>query len=101
MVDIYTGNFYGPLGNFPALVHVGEFLVNISGGVSTVNKPTVEATVQKYVEIVDDHYDDVLVDVEGCVDRKVFRKFLEKQGTSLRFFPTGFQLAGKLKHLLK
>lgn len=51
--------------------------------------------VGKYVKTVNEHYDYVLVDFEGCFDIRVFIAFLEKQGTALRFIPTGAHWANK------
>lgn len=77
------------------MLHVDEFSLKISGGVFTSKKTSAEEMVRKYVETIDEYYENVLVDLEGCFDSKVFRAFLEKQGTGLRFVPTGAHWANK------
>lgn len=53
MVYTDTDYFDIPQGKFTGVVHVDVLLVNNSEGVLTINKPTVEAIVRKYVGIVD------------------------------------------------
>lgn len=77
------------------MLHVDEFSLKISGGVFTSAQPSAEEMVRKYVETIDEYYENILVDLEGCFDSKIFNTFLEKQGTGLRFVPTGAHWANK------
>lgn len=58
-------------------------------------KRTSSYMVRKYAEVVDEHYKDVLVDLEGCFDSGRFKDFLEKIGTGLHFVPNGAHWAYK------
>ena len=95
VADMDTGSFECPSGKVTGVVHVDEFSGKISGGLFSMAKPTAEAMIRMYVEIVDEHYENVLVDLEGCFDSQQFSTFLEKQGTGLRFVPTGAHWANK------
>ena len=64
-------------------------------------KPSAEAAVRKYIETVDEHYDYLLVDLEGCFDSRLFHECFEKQGTTLRFVPTGAHWANKAEKAIE
>lgn len=89
VADMDNGQFESPSGKFTGMLDVDEFSLKISGGVFTSKSPSVEEMVCKYVETIDEYYESILVDLEGCFDSKIFNTFLEKQGTGLRFVPTG------------
>lgn len=101
VADMDTGSFESPHRKFTAMVHCGEFSLKLSGGSFETPKPTAEAMVRKYVESVDEYYENILVDLEGCFDCQTFSKFLERQGTGLRFVPTGAHWANKAEKAIE
>lgn len=97
VADMDNGQPESPTGKFTGMLHVDEFSLKISGGVFATKTPSAEDMVRKYVESIDEYYENILVDLEGCFDSKTFSTFLEKQGTGLRFVPTGAHWANKVE----
>lgn len=105
VADMDNGSFESPHGKFNAMAQCDEVSLKRSGGVFLLSKPivllTAEAMVRKYVECVNEYYENILVDLEGCFDSQTFSKFLERQGTGLRFVPTGAHWANKAKNSIE
>lgn len=73
--DMGNGSFESPTGKFTGLIHVDEFSIKLSGVMFATLKPTGEDMIRKYVEAIDEHYNYVLVDLEGCFDSNLFHAF--------------------------
>lgn len=70
-----NGYFDSPGGKCVGMVHVDSFSLKLSGGASDDVKPTGEQLVRVFVENIMSS-PDLLVDLEGCYDSKVFQDFL-------------------------
>lgn len=94
------GTFESPSGKFEGVLHVDEFSLKVSGGIFKA-QPTTEDIIRTYVQVVDEHYDYILLDLEGCFNSKDFQSFLEKQGVTPIFVPTGAHWANKAEKALE
>lgn len=100
VADMDVGTFESPSGKFDGAVHVDEFSLKVSGGICN-SAPTAEDIIRTYVQTIDEHYDYVLFDLDGCFDSRLFQAFLEKQGITPRFVPTGAHWANKAEKAIE